>query len=66
MKTIVAKYPGKCLECRQPIKPGDRIKYYGRLRAEHETCSGRPSRESFVPDAFDLQVEDNMRDACGL
>lgn len=39
MKTITAKYHGKCFECGGPIKPGDAIKYYGSLHSEHAACS---------------------------
>ena len=63
MKTITAKYPGTCFECGQPIKRGDSIRYYGRHHCEHASC-GEQAQEQ--PDRFDMQVEDNMRDACGL
>ena len=38
MKTMTAKYPGKCFECSQAFPKGTRIKYYGRLHIQHETC----------------------------
>jgi hypothetical protein len=38
-KTIIAKYPGKCFECGEPIKPGQPIKHYGRLHNEHAECA---------------------------
>lgn len=39
MRTMTAKYHGKCFECGGAIKPGDSIKYYGRLHTEHASCS---------------------------
>lgn len=39
MKTMIARYHGKCFECGGPIKPGDSIKHYGRLHQEHAACS---------------------------
>ncbi len=62
---MIAKYPGTCFECGKPIKRGDSIRYYGRMHCEHAAC-GEGAKAEFVPDAFDMQVEDNMRDACGL
>jgi hypothetical protein len=41
MKTMVAKYPGTCFECGEPIKPGQKIKHYGRLHNEHAECAER-------------------------
>jgi len=38
MKTMTAKYPGRCFECEQAIKPGDRINYYGRHHVAHAAC----------------------------
>ena len=38
MKTMTAKHHSKCFECGGPIKPGDAIKYYGRLHCEHAAC----------------------------
>lgn len=66
MKTMIAKYPGRCFECGKPIVPGDSIKYYGRLHCEHAKCSEASVQSDPGPDYFDMQVEDNMRDACGL
>lgn len=52
MKTIIAKYPGRCFECGEAIKPGDKIKHYGRLHNEHVECSDekamdRPADEGY-------------------
>lgn len=68
MKTITAKYSGRCFECGQAIKPGDRIKFYGRLHSKHEYCNSTADSPTpaLQPDRFDMQAEDNMRDACGL
>ena len=33
MKTMTARYPGKCSRTGAPIRPGDRIVYVGRGRA---------------------------------
>lgn len=65
MKTLTAKYPGKCFECGQPIKRGDQIKYYGRLHCEHAAC---PSKENSREDysCSDMGYEDQCAEACGL
>ena len=34
MKTIVAKYPGRCIKTGAVIRPGDTILWHGRGRAE--------------------------------
>jgi hypothetical protein len=34
MKTIQARYPGRCIRTGAPIKPGDSILWHGRGRAE--------------------------------
>lgn len=108
MKTMIAKYPGVCITCRQPIQRGEMINFYGRGQAEHarhtqpepaselrapcwicgnpagkfrnlgaatpvwcdachenEKAKTRTVCNVRFPDYFDMQVEDNMRDACG-
>lgn len=35
MKTMIAKFPGTCRACNQPIRRGDAINFYGRGHAEH-------------------------------
>lgn len=43
MKTMTAKYPGKCRACGEAIERGDIIKYYGRWHgAEHARCGAVP------------------------
>jgi hypothetical protein len=39
MKTMMAKYAGKCAACGEPIKRGEQICFFGRGRAEHKTCT---------------------------
>lgn len=65
MKTMIAKYPGFCRACQQPIERGQSINFFGKGQAEHTTC-GKPAEQRQEPDHFDMLVEDNMRDACGL
>lgn len=38
MKTMIAKYAGKCATCGEAIARGDTINFYGRGRAEHYNC----------------------------
>lgn len=38
MKTLRAKYLGVCAACREPIKLGDLINFYGRGQAVHSAC----------------------------
>lgn len=39
MKTMLAKYPGHCNKCGQPIARGDTINWHGRGHAEHYDCN---------------------------
>ena len=39
MRTIIAKYPGKCAACGESIKRGETINFFGRGHAEHVTCT---------------------------
>jgi len=39
---MIAKYPGTCRACNQPIKAGCQINFYGRGHAEHADCN-RPA-----------------------
>ena len=38
MKTMTAKYPGKCAACGGAIERGETINFYGRGHAEHAEC----------------------------
>lgn len=38
MKTMIAKFPGKCQVCAGRISPGEKINFFGRGRAEHASC----------------------------
>lgn len=38
MKTMIAKYSGRCTSCGESIQPGDTINFYGRGRAQHYDC----------------------------
>lgn len=68
IKTLTAKYPGTCFHCHKPIRLGDVINFHGKGKAAHPVCDATAPKNapSHVPDSFDMQVEDNMRDACGL
>ncbi len=67
MKTMISKYPGTCAKCGGTFARGSTINWFGRGHAEHAKCGETVTvKDSFTPDAFDMQVEDNMRDACGL
>lgn len=39
MKTMQARYPGRCAHCGETIKRGDTICFFGRGHAEHQECS---------------------------
>jgi hypothetical protein len=39
MKTMIAKYPGTCTDCGEPIKRGEPICFFGRGHAEHQSCT---------------------------
>lgn len=45
MKTMIARYPGTCAECGQPIRKGDTINFFGRGHAEHAKCLSLDSTE---------------------
>ena len=34
MRTMTAKFPGRCYRTGRPIKPGDAIRFHGKGRAE--------------------------------
>lgn len=59
------KYPGKCAYCGQPVAPfeGVLLRERGQFVPCHKGCDPETYDQ---PDRFDMQVEDNMRDACGL
>ena len=38
MKTMIARFPGKCSACGQPIHAGDTINFFGKGHAEHAHC----------------------------
>jgi hypothetical protein len=38
MKTMIAKYPGFCRACQQPIERGKSINFFGKGQAEHTNC----------------------------
>lgn len=38
VKTMIAKFPGTCAACSEPIKRGDQINFFGRGHAEHAAC----------------------------
>ena len=39
MKTMIAKYPGTCSACSEPIKRGEPICFFGKGHAEHQHCA---------------------------
>lgn len=51
MKTMTARFPGKCAACGGAIFVGDTIDFYGRGHAEHHQCEG--DSESGVSDDVD-------------
>ena len=77
-----SKFSGVCKACNRKIATGEQIDYHGRGNgvscAQCAAMTDRPAptpyvnawtreaKQAFVPDRFDMQVEDNMRDACGL
>ena len=66
MKTTKAKYQGTCFECGKPITPGQLVKYYGRLHAEHYNCADSiPGNEDFAS-CSDTAYEDQCASSCGL
>lgn len=38
MKNMIAKFPGTCAACGEPIQRGDNINFFGRGHAEHAVC----------------------------
>ena len=38
MKTSIARFPGTCRACGEPIQPGDPINFFGKGHAEHADC----------------------------
>jgi hypothetical protein len=48
MKTMQAKYPGRCIRTGAAIKPGDNILWHGRGRAELADADTIPSELSAV------------------
>jgi hypothetical protein len=40
MKTMIARYPGRCRGCGESIQPGQQINFFGRGTAEHTVCPG--------------------------
>ena len=65
MPRATNKYPGKCCYCGQPVSPhkGVLLRLSGKFVPAHPECDPETYE---TPDRFDMQVEDNMRDACGL
>ncbi len=59
------EYPGKCAVCGQPVAPfeGTLVRSSGKFVPAHNSCA---KSEQEQPDYFDMQYEDNCRDACGL
>ncbi len=53
MKTMIAKYPGQCMTCGNPIRRGETINFHGRGRAEHAACgeerAGEDERANLEP-----------------
>lgn len=39
MKAMIAKYPGTCTACGDPIKQGEPINHFHRGRTEHQSCT---------------------------
>ena len=66
MKTMTAKYPGRCTACGKPIARGEQINFFGRGRAEHAQCSNAGQKPNAGPDHFDMAYEDECARACGL
>ena len=57
MKTMIARYPGRCRACRQAINPGEQINFYGRGTAEHTHCPGT-EQDGEEPSGEDFDGED--------
>ena len=54
MKTITAKYPGRCIRTGAVIRPGDTILWHGKGRAE---LAGEPTISAELAAAADLDLE---------
>lgn len=71
MKTMTAKYPGRCRTCGTEITPGERINFYGRGQATHLVCPENlepndrllNSQEDYP--CSDMGYEDQCAEACG-
>ena len=61
MKTMLAKFPGTCKVCNDPIRKGDAINFFGRGHAEHAGCL--KSQNPADPQEDRLEQEDLERAA---
>lgn len=59
--TILAKYPGTCRRCGDPITPGERIRWAGRGRTYHMAAACQQTEHTaprdLAPRAYDLDRE---------
>ncbi len=58
MKTMTAKYAGKCAACGQPISQGDTIFYFGRGHVTHANCEPGSSAEESDTHDYEAERED--------
>jgi hypothetical protein len=81
MRQLIAKYPGTCSVCGSAIERGDMVDYERRPRGAYiahasnhgdinPRCAGaiarRQNPDHALAQRFDMDYEDQCRDACGL
>lgn len=53
MRQMIAKYPGTCAACNEPISRGEPICFFGKGHAEHLACvQERTSDQEFTEDSL--------------
>ena len=68
MRTLTAKYNGKCAGCQKPIKRGESIGYQDKKAYCLKCADSTPDTQARHPDFIniDLLYEDQCARACGL